>query len=51
MTIPNIITVLRFLLVPFIINAMLDGHMGWALAGFVLAGVSDGVDGFIARMR
>ncbi|MCB1427189.1 MAG: CDP-alcohol phosphatidyltransferase family protein [Zhengella sp.] len=49
MTIPNIITVLRFLLVPFIINAMLEGEMMLALAGFVLAGISDGVDGFIAR--
>jgi cardiolipin synthase (CMP-forming) len=27
----------------------LSGAMGWALAGFVIAGVSDGIDGFIAR--
>lgn len=49
MTIPNIITLLRFLLVPAIIYALLERQVGWALAGFVIAGVSDGVDGFIAR--
>ncbi|MCB1452873.1 MAG: CDP-alcohol phosphatidyltransferase family protein [Rhizobiaceae bacterium] len=49
MTIPNFITLLRFLLVPAIVYAMLEGAMGWALAGFLIAGVSDGVDGFIAR--
>ncbi|MCV0397764.1 MAG: CDP-alcohol phosphatidyltransferase family protein [Rhizobiaceae bacterium] len=49
MTIPNIITILRFLLVPVVVFALLTGEMGWALAGFLVAGVSDGVDGFIAR--
>lgn len=28
---------------------MLEGAMGWALAGFLIAGISDGVDGFVAR--
>ena len=49
MTIPNLITLLRFLLVPAIVFAMLEGAMGWALAGFLIAGISDGVDGFVAR--
>ena len=49
MTIPNMITIVRFLLVPAVVFAMLTNNMGWALAGFVVAGVSDGVDGFIAR--
>ncbi len=49
MTIPNFITLLRFLLVPAIVYALLIGEMDWALAGFVIAGLSDGVDGFIAR--
>ncbi len=48
-TIPNIITLIRFILVPAIIYAMMRGEVGWALTGFVVAGVSDGVDGFIAR--
>jgi cardiolipin synthase len=48
-TIPNFITIIRFLLVPAIIYAMLSDAMGWALAGFLAAGISDAVDGFIAR--
>jgi cardiolipin synthase len=48
-TIPNFITLLRFILVPAIVYALLEGAMGWALAGFLVAGVSDGIDGFIAR--
>lgn len=49
MTIPNYITIMRLLLVPVVIWAMLDGRELIALLGFVAAGVSDGVDGFIAR--
>lgn len=48
-TIPNLITILRFLLVPAVVLAMLQARWDWAFAGFVVAGVSDGVDGFIAR--
>lgn len=49
MTIPNIITIMRFVLVPAVVYAMLSGEWQWAFAGFVIAGVSDAVDGFIAR--
>lgn len=49
MTIPNYITIFRFILVPFIVMALLSGYVGAALIGFVVAGVSDGIDGFIAR--
>ena len=49
MTIPNLITILRFLLVPGVVFALLTDKMGWALAGFLVAGISDGIDGFIAR--
>jgi cardiolipin synthase (CMP-forming) len=48
-TIPNYITIFRFILVPFIVMALLSGYVGAALIGFIVAGVSDGVDGFIAR--
>ena len=48
-TIPNLITILRFLLVPAVVLAMLQSHWDWAFLGFVVAGISDGVDGFIAR--
>lgn len=49
MTIPNLITVLRVVLVPAVVMAMLQARWDWAFAGFVVAGISDGVDGFIAR--
>lgn len=49
MTIPNIITLFRFLLVPCVVLALLYGEMGWAFFCFLVAGVSDGIDGFIAR--
>jgi cardiolipin synthase len=48
-TIPNLITIMRFLLVPGVVFALLTGEMRWAFVGFVIAGVSDAVDGFIAR--
>jgi cardiolipin synthase (CMP-forming) len=49
MTIPNLITIGRFLLVPLVIWAMINERYGIAFASFVAAGVSDGIDGFIAR--
>lgn len=49
MTVATLITLLRFMLVPAVVLALLSGEMDWALAGFVVAGVSDAVDGFIAR--
>jgi len=48
-TIPNLITLLRFFLVPAVVVALLSGETGWALACFLAAGISDGVDGWIAR--
>ncbi|MGL4489818.1 MAG: CDP-alcohol phosphatidyltransferase family protein [Rhizobiaceae bacterium] len=49
MTIPNYITLLRLLLVPFVVWSLLTGQHMAAFVAFVVAGVSDGVDGFIAR--
>ena len=49
MTLPNLITVGRLLLVPLIIWFISDGSFGAAFVVFVLAGISDGVDGFLAR--
>lgn len=48
-TLPNIITLLRLALVPVTVWALLVGEHALAFAAFLLAGVSDGVDGFIAR--
>ncbi len=48
--IPNILTVLRILVTPlFVIFLIRDLH-GYALLLFVFAGISDGLDGLIARM-
>ena len=49
MTLPNLITVGRLLLVPAIILFISDGAFVAAFVIFVIAGISDGIDGFIAR--
>jgi cardiolipin synthase (CMP-forming) len=46
---PNLLTLLRLIFIPFIAMMVMDGYFGWALCLFVLAGVSDGLDGFLAR--
>lgn len=47
--IPNLITVARMLLIPWIALALFDARYAEAAALFTLAVVSDGVDGFLAR--
>lgn len=46
---PNQLTMLRMGFLPFIVLTLLDKHYTWALALFVLAGLSDGLDGLLAR--
>lgn len=48
-TIPNLLSVLRMGLVPLFIIAVIDGESTKALVIFVAAGVTDALDGFIAR--
>ena len=49
LTAPNQLTLLRMLFVPFVIINLVDRHYHWALVLFVLAGLSDGLDGLLAR--
>ena len=45
-TLPNFITLVRLAALPFFLVCISDGRFDIALAIFVAAGISDGVDGF-----
>ncbi|QRM32015.1 CDP-alcohol phosphatidyltransferase family protein [Microvirga sp. VF16] len=49
MTIPNIITIGRLIIVPIVIVMIMQQRWSAAFILFVVAGISDAVDGFIAR--
>jgi cardiolipin synthase len=47
---PNLLTLLRLIFLPFVVIAVLGGHYRWALGIFVVAGITDGLDGLLARL-
>ena len=47
--IPNIISLARLLVVIPVVFLLLEHAFGWALVLFALAGVSDGLDGYLAK--
>jgi cardiolipin synthase len=49
LTYPNQLTLLRMMFLPFIVIHLVSGHYRWALILFVIAGMSDGLDGLLAR--
>ena len=49
-TAPNQLTLLRLIFIPFVITNVLDDNWQWALALLVLAGLSDALDGWLARI-
>ena len=49
MTLPNLITIGRLLIVPLVVVMIGQGQWATAFLLFVAAGASDAVDGFIAR--
>ena len=48
-TVANQVTLLRMLLVPAFVSLVVYGHLGWALVTFMVAGLTDMLDGLIAR--
>ncbi len=48
-SIPNLISLLRVFLVPLLVWLIIAGRMDAAFGVFLIAGVSDGVDGYLAK--
>ena len=49
-TAPNLLTLLRICLAPFLVAAILDDHYGLSFVLFVVAGLTDALDGMLARL-
>lgn len=49
LTLPNLLSLLRLLMIPVFIWLYLNGYKGWTAAVLVLSGLTDVVDGYIAR--
>jgi cardiolipin synthase (CMP-forming) len=49
LTAPNQLTLMRLIIIPFIIINIVDNNHRWALILLVIAGISDGLDGLLAR--
>jgi cardiolipin synthase (CMP-forming) len=50
LTAANQLTILRMLLIPAFVILLLYGYQGWALTTFIVAGLTDLLDGLIARL-
>lgn len=50
MTVPNLLTLSRILLTPLLIWFLLERKLNQALVVFFIAGMTDGLDGLIARL-
>jgi cardiolipin synthase (CMP-forming) len=49
LTAANQLTLLRIMLIPAFVILVIYGHFGWALIVFAVAGMTDALDGLIAR--
>jgi cardiolipin synthase len=49
LTIANQLTILRIMLIPAFVLLVVYGYLGWALITFLVAGITDALDGLIAR--
>lgn len=50
MNLPNFLTLVRILCSPVFVGLVLYGHHSWALAVFLAAGLTDALDGMLARV-
>ena len=50
MNLPNILTLIRVLLIPLFVILIINKVFSWALVTFVVAGITDAADGLIARL-
>lgn len=48
-TLPNMLTIFRMALTPVFVSLLFYQKFVWALAAFVVAGITDGLDGLLAR--
>ena len=48
-TLPNLLTMFRMALIPIFVSLLFYQKFEWALGVFVLAGITDGLDGLFAR--
>ncbi|MBX3278229.1 MAG: CDP-alcohol phosphatidyltransferase family protein [Acidobacteria bacterium] len=49
LTVANILTILRLILIPVFVTAVYYQRFGWALGAFLTAAITDGLDGLAAR--